>query len=173
MELTFTQECRQIKGKWETVSLYSRMPRLEREDHPVNLFYEKGREALERYVCERFLPMLEDVPQEERRRLRLHRRETRVFYYVAGEVIGGRYLSLTLTIQQSDEAGQLETQSHRVWDLQEGCICPLDLFLSRSGAQKYHRWEFTMAGDRLWVFPKSSDAGEWIDQKHIDKCVDL
>ena len=173
MELTFTQRRRQIRGKWETVGLYSRLPQLEGEDHPVILFYQKGRDALERYVRERLLPMLEDVPEEERRRSRLHRRETRLSYCVSGELIGGQYLSLTLTVEGTDSAEHTRTESHRVWALSEGCLCPIDLFLPRSIAKKYDRWDFILEEARLWVHPKSGGAGEWIEQKHIDKRADL
>ena len=173
MELKTIQTRRQIRGKWEIVSIDCRLLNWGGEDHPFNSIYEKGCEALERYVRERLLPLLEEIPAEERRRARLHRKETRFVYGVSGELVRERYLSVILTVERRDSEGHSKTESRRVWDLCEECICPLDCFFPRVVAKQYDRWEFSIAQDRVWVLPKSGSTGKWIDQKHIDKWANL
>ena len=129
---------------------------------------------MERYIREKLLPDLENVGTDERRHYRLHHREIMLSYICTGELIEGRYWSIQLKCKGAGEKAQAE--SCRVWDAARGCLCPIDLFLPRSLANKYEHWEFALESERVRVFSKAKGTEEWISRtnpaigrKRIDK----
>ena len=161
MKPIFAETTEELKGEWERVVLYSRLPKLE-EDHPITRCYQRGKESVERYIREMLLPRLENLSPEERRHYRLHQRRIEVSYWCSGEMIEERFWSIRLQIQYRLPEGNREEESWRVWDRDKGVLCPIDLFLPRKRRKGLHRWNFALRKDSLWVYPEKGVEGKWI-----------
>lgn len=161
MEPIFAEATEKLKGEWERVLLYSRLPQWE-EDHPIVRCYQRGKESVECYIREILLPRLENLTSEERRHYRLHQRKIEVSYCCSGKVIGERFWSIRLQVHYHLPEGNRAEESWRVWDLDKGVICPIDLFLSRQTSKGLHRWSFALSEDSLWGYPKNGGEGKWI-----------
>ncbi|MBR7097810.1 MAG: hypothetical protein IKC59_00200 [Clostridia bacterium] len=165
MKPIFIESTEEIRGQWERVVLHSRLPNGGVESCPIEACYRKGKAGLEQYIRETLLPGLENVSAQERRHYRLHRRSMEVFYWCTGEVTQERFWSVRLKIRESLSADEKEWNILRVWELEKGCLCPLEFFLADSQAKKYQRWEFAVEDERLWVYPRKGGGGEWIRSK--------
>lgn len=159
MQPKFVESRRQITGKRESVTFYTRLPHMEDENHPMEACYRQGAEALEQYIREVDLPKLEAMLDKTARKNRLHRMPPTVSYICQGDIEKDRYWSIGLKLCRTDSSGSITAETYRVWDLQTGRLCPIEEFVPYGIAKHYRRWEFALRQGSIWAMPKRQRRG--------------
>ena len=167
MNPIFVESTEEIKGQWESVTLCSRLPMLSSE-HPISQCYQNGKEGMVRYIRTALLPRLENIPSKERRYYRLHRRQFVLTYWCTGTVFGGRYWSIGLKWKLDLPDCVKERDIVRVWDMEQGCLCPLSLFLPHQQSKAWDQWAFYAEEGRLLVTPRKGGEGRWIRREPLE-----
>lgn len=151
-------ETQTILRKGRAALLFStRLPLLDGVPESIQACYERAAKGLKTYATDTFLPHIEQKMAQEPRRNRLHATLPSVRLQCEGEVVDGRWITLTLTLRCEEDGVVTEQQDRRVWDGHTGLLCPLEFFLSRKEAKKYSRWSLFLQGDTVGVISAKKD----------------
>lgn len=153
MELQFYEEHRRLSHGSGSVGIYRRLPRLEGGSDQIEACYRQAADAMEQWVKECFGPQLEEAFQQTARQSRLHRVVPRILFVCSGNLTADRFLSVTLTVTRESPEGGITSTDYRVWDAREGILCPLELFLPKKRARKFHPWQFELRGEQVYALP--------------------
>lgn len=95
----------------------------------------------------------DNTNRNEERKKRLHSQPEFWRFDGKGQLIDGRYLSVVLQVSGRGADGVIEQfEQRRVWDAENGILCPLDCFLPRKNAKKYQKWAYSLENGFILVY---------------------